>query len=108
MLAYFFLWDKAHALRNESCFPSTQLLEPLFLAPLVNTFPPVFESDWNYLTATRYIDKLIFRKHLYKNMSKEVLCIQKREMESLKIGVNMFVCPDGSYVSALFVCDGFF
>ncbi len=91
-----------------ACLPSFQMVEHLFLAVVADTFPPLFESNATYVIVTRYINKLIYRRHKHHNKQKEMFCIEKKDVTSVQFGEHLFRCADGAYISALYLCDGVF
>ena len=103
---YSFEWKGVPA--QNYCLNVYHSFEYLFQAFSGNSFPPIFVSHNKMITVTRYIDKITYREYLLRNLSIKAFCIQGQPKIPIVIGGNLFMCADGTIISALCICDNVF
>ena len=85
-----------------------QKIEPVFLASMVMSFPPVFSEDLNYFfTVDRVLDKFLLKIHKVPKRPMEGFYLERHSpfTQTVEGKIHVVKCPNARYISPLFVCN---
>ncbi len=101
---YSFQWKTNFSFESFVCFRNVTYFEFLFTAIAMPMFPPIALNNLLAAIPIRYFGQ---HKYIFKHApSSGAFCVIQEELRQRKITENIFLCNDGTSVSAKSLCDG--